>query len=94
MSRFGWIGGGGSGFSANHPANMNVSRPAPTAYHAQCPVQPSMTQKCANAQKHADNLCDRIGSNEGLGKAMPGGDISDGLRCVQAQNDANKVCGK
>lgn len=90
MSRFGWIGGGGNGFSAGHPVNAGFSRPAPQ----QCYVQPSVTPQCAAAQNHANNLCDRIGSNEGLGKAMPGGDISDGIRCGQAQNDANKVCGK
>lgn len=47
------------------------------------------------AQQHANNLCDRVGTDmEGLGRASAGQMISDGIRCTQAQNAANKACGK
>ena len=64
----------------------------PTIASDTCPT--SITPQCIDAQQTANNLCDRIGSNEGLGKATPGGDISDGIRCLQAVNDAKNACGE
>lgn len=50
--------------------------------------------KCNAAQAEANSLCDRAGSNEGLGRLTPAGDISDGIKCLQAQAAADQACGK
>jgi hypothetical protein len=76
-------GGGGSDNSSSGGSN-NYSVPGQSGGSNSCPV----------AQQFANDMCDRVGSNEGLGKATPGGDISDGIRCLQAQKEADKACGK
>lgn len=58
-----------------------------------CPT--SITPSCLSRQQEANSLCDRVGRDtEGLGRALPANDISDGIRCLQAQAAADKACGK
>jgi hypothetical protein len=89
-------GGGGGGGNNSTPGDHHSSSTAWSQPSA--PSAPSASpsyDKCAVSQQLADNLCDRIGTgNDGVGKAQPGLDISDGIRCLQAQADADKACGK
>lgn len=51
---------------------------------------------CERAQAKADAICSNCDQvDHGMGSRFAGGDlISNGVRCSQAQDEANKVCGK
>ena len=82
-------GGGGGGNSGGYSSSYNSS----SYSGGTCPTSVT-SSNCQSAQTYANNMCDRIGSNEGLGRSTPAGDISDGIRCLQAQAAADKACGK
>jgi len=91
-----------SGWSSSAMAPATV--PTYTGSYGSCSANTSWGQtaytettpsdKCLDAQRTADSLCENAGNTPFGGYTAAVDSISQGLRCTAAQDHTDKVCGK